>query len=324
MQCSPMGPGLRIALHRHEGVLAALEIGEVFLEPRQVRIAELVQLLLAAAPQREVVMATGRRDAHEGLRHEAGDQVEFARDLRADLAVRGESIGRAQAIVIHPVELELTRRVLVIALDHVETHGARVLDRTHEHGTQRLELVDVIAVGLGESPVRQAVCALFEPHHLGLAAVAKVQSLVGLLEGLMNDPQVAAAVGGQMPARVLLLLAVAETGAENPSDPLVPRQLHEGLGVGNADQLGGLRPVADIILVPIDIQIGGGPIDELEALLSDALPMIGRYPLADDTTGHRYELAVEVLDAELVDLLPHLLDEIAPPRGIYMGVQISH
>ena len=117
-----------------------------------------------------------------------------------------------------------------------------------------------------------------------------------------------------MPAGILLLLAVAKTGAENPRHALVPRQLHEGLGIGNADQLRGLGAVADVVLVPIDVQIRGRTIDQLEAALGDALPMIGRNALADDASGHRDELAVEVLDAQLVDLLAHLLDEIAPAR----------
>ena len=44
------GAGLGVALHGHEGVLAAFQISEILLEPRQVVKPELVQLLLAAAP----------------------------------------------------------------------------------------------------------------------------------------------------------------------------------------------------------------------------------------------------------------------------------
>src|SRR5690606_40045066 len=64
---------------------------------------------------------------------------------------------------------------------------------------------------------------------------------------LVDDAQVAAAIRGQVPSRVDLLLAVPEAGAEDPRDALVPGQLHEGFRIGDADQLGGFRPVADVV-----------------------------------------------------------------------------
>ena len=63
-----------------------------------------------------------------GLRHEAGDEAEFARDLGADLAIGRQPVAGAQRVVEREVELELAGRVLVVALDHVETHCAAVLD----------------------------------------------------------------------------------------------------------------------------------------------------------------------------------------------------
>ena len=62
-------------------------------------VAERLHLVLAAAPQRDVVVAAIGRDAHEGLAHEAGDDVELARHLRADLAVGGEPVGGPQRVV---------------------------------------------------------------------------------------------------------------------------------------------------------------------------------------------------------------------------------
>ena len=59
----------------------------------------------------------------KGLRHEAGDHVELAGDLGADLPIGGEPVGGAQAVVEHQVEFELARRVLMIALDHVQAHA---------------------------------------------------------------------------------------------------------------------------------------------------------------------------------------------------------
>ena len=98
-----------------------------------------------------MVAAIGRH-AHERLAHEAGDDVELARHLRADLAVGREPVGGAQRVVVGEVELELAGRVLVVALDHVEAHLAAVVDHPHGDRPQALELVDVVAVGLEKPP----------------------------------------------------------------------------------------------------------------------------------------------------------------------------
>ena len=71
-----------------------------------------------------MVAAVGRH-AHERLGHEAGKEPELAADLAADLAVGGEPVGRVLRGAEREVELELARRVLVVALDHVEAHLAQ-------------------------------------------------------------------------------------------------------------------------------------------------------------------------------------------------------
>ena len=124
------------------------------------------------------------------------------------------------------------------------------------------------------------------------------------------DAQIAAAIRGQMAAGIDLLFAVAEAGAEHAGDALVPGQLHEGLGIGNADQLRGLGAVADVVLVAVDEEVRGRTIDQLEAPLRDRLPVICRNALADDAAGDRHELIVDVADAELLDLGADLLDEL--------------
>ena len=151
-----------------------------------------------------------------------------------------------------------------------------------------------------------------------------MQALVLLLELVVDDAQVAAAVRGQVPAGIDLLLAVAEAGAEDAGDALVPGQLHEGLGIGNADQLGGLGTVADVVLVAVDEQVGGRAVDQLEAALGDRFPMIGRDALADDAAGHRDELIVDVGDAKLLDLGAHLLDEFLAAFLVYVGLEVGH
>src|SRR5438270_13145994 len=109
-----------------------------------------------------------------------------------------------------------------------------------------------------------------------------MQAVMRLLELLVDDAQVAPAVRCQMSAGIDPLLAIAEAGAEDPGHALVPGQLNEGFRVGDADQFRGLRTVADVIAVAVDEEIGRRAIDELEAALRDALPMVGRDALADD------------------------------------------
>ena len=254
----------------------------------------------------------GRRHAHERLRHEAGDEVVLARDLGADLAVRGEPVRGAQRVVEGEVELELSRRVLVVALDHVETHRPGVLDHPQVDEAQALELVDVVAVGVGEPAVRLAVGAALEPHHLRLGAVAQVQPVVLGLELLVDAAQVAAAVGREERSRLLAFLAVAEQRAPQPRHALVPGELAEGLRLRDADQLLVVRAVAEILAVPIEEEVDGRAVDELEPPLRDALPVIGGNALAADPAGNRYELQVQVLDSELIDLLPDLLHHLVP------------
>ena len=44
--------------------------------------------------------------------------------------------------------------------------------------------------------------------------------------------------------------------------------------------------------------------------------MIGRDALADDAAGNGDELQIEIFDAELVDLFPHLFDEVVTARQL--------
>ena len=281
-----------------------------------------MQVVLAAVPQRHVGVAARGRDAHERLRHEAGDQIEFARNLPADLAVGGQPVGIAQNIVIHPVELELARRVLVVALDHVEAHLARIFHDLHEDRAQALELVDVVAERFREAPRRLAVLVLGQPHHLRLGAHAQLQAVMLGPELLMEPAQVAAAIRGQEGARVLALLTVAKQRAIYPRDALVPGQLHHGFRLGDTDQLGGLRPVAEILAATVHEQVHGGAIDELEALPGDALPVVRRDALAHDPAGDRDELQIEILDPQLVDLLADFRYLCRAPLGFEEGFKI--
>ena len=201
----------------------------------------------------------------------------------------------------------------MIALDHVEAHEAPVLDHLHEHRAQRFELIDVIAKRFRETAIGLAVVAALQPHHLRLHTVTHVQAAMLLLELVVNDAQVAATVRGQVRTRIIDFLAVAETRAEDARDAFVPGQLTERIGVRNADQLLGLRPITDVIAVAVGEQVGGGAVNQLKAVLGGALPVIRGDPLAHHPAGDGDELVVDVGDAELVDFAAHLAHLLRAP-----------
>jgi hypothetical protein len=68
------------------------------------------------------------------------------------------------------------------------------------------------------------------------------------------------------------------------------------------------RAVADVVAVPVDEQVGGGAVDQLEPALSYPLPLVGRRPLAHDPAGDRDELVVDIRDA----------------LGVYLGPDAPH
>ncbi len=258
-------------------------------------------------------MATVGRHSHERLGHEAGEQVELPADLSAHLAVGGEPIGRLFRRVEGEVELELPGRILVVALDHLESHQSRVLDDPVDDRLQLGELVDVVAVGL-RLPLdrRRSVGVRPEPHHLGLTAHHERQPGVGG-ELVMDPVEVAPAVRGQKGTRVVEFLPSPEQRAEDAGDLGVPGQHAEGVDVGQPHQLRRLRPVADVVAVPVGEEVGGGAVDELEALLRRRHPLGGRYPLSHHPAGDRDELVVDVRDALVVDPAPDLLDAFVAP-----------
>ena len=94
---------------------------------------------------------------------------------------------------------------------------------------------------------------------------------------------------------VLALLAVAEADAPDARDARVPRKRLERLRLGHADELGGLRPVSDVVAVAVGEEVRGGAVDELESLLRDRLPVLRRDALAHDPAGDGEELVVDVL-----------------------------
>src|SRR5215472_11270536 len=95
----------------------------------------------------------------------------------------------------------------------------------------------------------------------------------------------------------------------------VPRQLAERLDIRDPDELPRLGPVADVLPVAVGEQVGGGPVDELEAPPGDPLPVVGRHALAHDAAGDRHELIVDIADALGVDLRPYALNRLCAAVG---------
>ena len=172
------------------------------------------------------------------------------------------------------------------------------------------------------SNVRLAVLVGLEPDHLGLEAGAQVHA--GLLgERGLDQLEVVAAVGREVRAAVLEILAAAEAGAPDARDLRVPRQHLERVRLGQADELGGLGAVADVLAVAVDEEVGRRAVDELEALARHRLPVGRGHALAHDPARDRDELVVDVRHAGGVDLLAHLLDEVIAPRGTYEPFEVG-
>ena len=93
-----------------------------------------------------------------------------------------------------------------------------------------------------------------------------------LLEVLVHPTKVAPTVAGQIPARILLFLAVPEQRAVEPANLRCPWQLHERLGLGNANQFSRFRAIAQIVAGPVREKVDRRAIDQLKALLGNASP----------------------------------------------------
>ena len=251
--------------------------------------------------QREVVVVPVGRNARERLRHERSEQAVLAGDRRADLPVGGDVVGRCHRTVEAEVELELARRVLVVAVAHVEAQPLAVVDHVEQHRTELLEHMDVVAVGLGDA-LGVPVLVPLHPHHLGLDPDHEVEAEL-LLELRDDALQVLARVGVQQLAG-LGVVAVAE----NTSDALVPREDLEGVEVGDRRQLGLLGPESDVIALQVGEEVGGGAVDQLISLFGDLREEGRDHALAHHAPGDRDLLEEDVLDPLVLDPLGDLLD----------------
>ena len=208
------------------------------------------------------------------------------------------------------VELELAGGVLVVAVAHVEAELLAVVDHVEQHRTELLELVDVVAVGLGDSLGLRALGTALEPHHLGLDPDQEL--IAELLLELVGDLlEVLARVGVEQ-LTGLGVIAVAV----DPGDAVVPGQDRERVEVGDGGQLGLLGAETDVVAVAIGEQVGGGAVDQLVALLGHLREERGHDALAHHPAGHRDLLEEHVLDALGLDPPRQLLDLLGAPRRV--------
>ena len=90
-------------------------------------------------------------------------------------------------------------------------------------------------------------------------------------------------------------------------------QGHERLGLGDADQLPRLGPVADVLAVAVDEEVRRRAVHELEALLGHRLPVRRGHALPHDPAGDGDELVVDVGDPRRVDSPAHLGHALRAP-----------
>ena len=202
-------------------------------------------------------------------------------------------------------ELELAGRVLVIAVAHVEAERLAVLDHVEEHGTKLLELVDVVAVGLGRALGRRAVLGALHPHHLGLDPDQEAVAQLALELG-HDALEVLARIGVEQLAG-LGVVAVAV----HARDARIPGQRGEGVEVRHRGELGLLWSEADVVAGAVGEEVGGGAVDELIAALGDLREEGGDDALAHHPAGDRDLLEEDVLDALALDPARDLLDPLA-------------
>ncbi len=202
-------------------------------------------------------------------------------------------------------------RVLVIAVAHVEPHRLAVGDDVEDHRLQLLELVDVVAPGLGHTLERRVrVVRRLQPHHLGLDPAQ--ERVAELLFDVVRDPlQVLARVRVQQLAG-LGVVAVAV----DARDPRVPGQCLEGVEVGDRGELGLLGTEADVVVEPVGEQVGGRPVDELIAATRHLSEPARDHALAVDVAADRDLLEEDVLDPLAVDLAGDLGDPLGPAGGV--------
>ena len=82
----------------------------------------------------------------------------------------------------------------MVALNHVQTHGLRILNNFHESWAQLFKLVNVITIRFGHTAIWPSVLTALEPHHFRLRTASQVQSVIFILKLIVNDAQISAAI----------------------------------------------------------------------------------------------------------------------------------
>ncbi|MNM81174.1 hypothetical protein D3C81_931660 [compost metagenome] len=272
--------------------------------------------VLLAPPQAEVVVAAAAHAAGGRLGHEAGAHAEFVGDLAADQAVGDQAVGGQFAGIEHPVQFELAR-VLVVALDHVQAHGAGVLHHALEDRPHRLQVAQVVGgAGAGAHLHFQLVA---EPGHLRFAAGLQAQPGVGD-ERLVAVDQQAARVGGEdLAADLRAMVGLVET-AEEGADRGVPGQHIEAADIRQRGEFGGLCAAAEQHAGAGALQVGERRAVKLHAFLQVAQQVLGRHHLGDHPAAEGDHLVVDVFHAGLADAGIEVLGDCGAGVVFFMKV----
>ena len=161
--------------------------------------------------------------------------------------------------------------------------------------------------------MRRAVLRAAQPHHLGLDADQEAVAQLAL-ELRHHALEVLARVGvHQLAGLGVVAVAVHARHAR------VPRQLGEGVEVGDGGQLGLLGAEADVVAGAVGEEVGGGAVDELVAALGDLPEERGDDALAHHPARDRDLLEEDVLDPLALDPARDLLDPLAA-AGLVAGL----
>ena len=125
------------------------------------------------------MVAARSRDPHKRFGHKAGKDAIFTGHLSTDLPVCCQPVRIAQNVIKHPVQFQLARRILVIALDHIKTHFTGIADHLHRDWAQAFKLVNMIAIRLGITVFWLAVFVKLQPHHFRLGSDPQAPAMLG-------------------------------------------------------------------------------------------------------------------------------------------------
>ena len=177
---------LWIACIRHESILSFAAVSKHVIHSRKDIVVEFVNTFTSTFPKRNIGMTSGSRNTHEGLGHEAGNQVVLSRYLGANLPVGRKPVWITHYIIKSPVQLKLTGSIFVITLNHVQSHCMTVLNYLQEYRSQRLKLIYMVAIWFWKTTIGFSIFSSLEPHHFRLSTHTEIHFVL-ILKFIMES-----------------------------------------------------------------------------------------------------------------------------------------